>query len=668
MPKAPCKRGGPRPGAGQLTLAQALNRVKKERNLVETDSDEPPEDVCSSSSEHHDSEEWLPFRASPRSSKRKLPDSSSDSEDEGEWTAGARPMRTRRARESRDDESVHSSSGEEGAGPSSTRQARVDSEEEEQQQPPPPASTGRKRAGKSQRDPPSWRSMADWSPRAMSFTAVPGPLKAAASLESDEPVHFFELLLSDEVLQLIVVQSNLYAEQCIALLDQLATPYSRLNAWKPLTVGELKRFLGLLFLTGLIRKPSLAEYWSLNTALETPYFRATMPRNRFQLIWRFLHFSDNREVDAADRLHKVRPVLDLLLANFRGMFQPSQNISLDEGMMAWRGRLRFRVYNPAKPTKYGIKSYILCDSDNGYCYSMKPYCGEHSSLQDTVRFLIDGLDGFGYRLWMDNYYNSEAMCRLLLSLDIHSAGTLRVNRGEPPSIREVRNTQLAVGERLARHNDVAMVLAWRDKRIVRMISTFHKDEMKTVAVRQRGQSDRITQLKPACVVDYNHFMNGVDRLDQKVAYYPFMRKTAKWTSKFVMYLIQIAISNSFILYKARNPTSNRKMKDFILSSIVAWTQTPAHPPPEQPSPPPPPPAAMATPAHLRRRVSATRLEVDFAGHVLVELQPTATHEKPFRRCQVHLKKGKRRETKYVCPRCDYVPMCIYPCYFEYHSQ
>ena len=187
-------------------------------------------------------------------------------------------------------------------------------------------------AGKSQGDPPSWRSMADWSPRAMSFTAVPGPLKAAASLESDEPAHFLELLLSDEVLQLIVLQTNLYADQCIALLDQLAMPYSRVNAWKPLTVGELKRFLGLLFLTGLIRKPSLEEYWSVHTALETPYFRATMPRNRFQLIWRFLHFSDNREVDAADRLHKVRPVLDLLLANFREMFQPSENISVDEGI------------------------------------------------------------------------------------------------------------------------------------------------------------------------------------------------------------------------------------------------------------------------------------------------------------------------------------------------
>ena len=187
-------------------------------------------------------------------------------------------------------------------------------------------------ARKSQLDDPIWKEMGDWQPREIPFTGVPGPLKAAASLESEEPAHFLELLLSDEVLALIVEQSNLFADQCIALCDRVGEPFSRGNAWTPLTVSELKRFLGLLFLTGLIRKPTLAEYWSTHTALQTPYFRATMPRNRFQLIWRFLHFNDNRRVNAADRLHKVRPVLDLLLANFREMYQPSQNISVDEGI------------------------------------------------------------------------------------------------------------------------------------------------------------------------------------------------------------------------------------------------------------------------------------------------------------------------------------------------
>ncbi|KAM3876247.1 piggyBac transposable element-derived protein 4-like [Diretmus argenteus] len=424
--------------------------------------------------------------------------------------------------------------------------------------------------------------MTDWSPKSLPFTGMAGPSNAA-SLQSDQPVNFLELFLCEELLLLIVEQTNTYAEQCIAVLHQLHLPISRVNAWVPLTVVELKRFLGLLFLTGLIKKPSIAEYWSVDVALETPYFRKTMPRNRFQLIWRFIHFSDNREVDGSDPLHKVRLVLDLLLSKFREMYWPSHNISLDEGMLLWRGRLRFKVYNPAKPVKYGIKSYILCDSENGYCYSMKPYCGTSSTLQDTVRFLVDGLEGFGHRLWMDNFYNSESMCRLLLSLHIDSGGTLRVNRGEPPSIRQVSMSDLAVGERRALHNDAVMVLAWRDKRIVRMISTFHTDEMRTVEVRQKGQSERVPQRKPACVVDYNQYMNGVDRLDQKISYYPFIRKMAKWSSKFVAYLMEIAMSNAFIIYRECNPTASCKtLKDFTLSVIKSWTEASVPPPPPPP--------------------------------------------------------------------------------------
>ena len=163
--------------------------------------------------------------------------------------------------------------------------------------------------------------MPDWSPKTLPFTAVPGPSAAAASLESDKPVDFVELFLCDELLLVIVDQTNRYAEQCIAVLDELRLPYSRVNAWQPLTLVELKQFLGLLFLTGIIKKPSIAEYWSVDVALETPYCGATMPRDRFQLIWRFLHFSDNREVDGSDRLHKVRLILDLLLSKFRDMYR-----------------------------------------------------------------------------------------------------------------------------------------------------------------------------------------------------------------------------------------------------------------------------------------------------------------------------------------------------------
>ncbi len=209
------------------------------------------------------------------------------------------------------------------------------------------------------------------------------------------------MILTDERLQHIVEQTNVYAEQVISTLTDKSE--SRVKDWKPVTVEELKTFLGLLFLTGIIQKPELDMYWSTDEVFATPYFGKTMARNRFQLILRFLHFTDNTRANCGDRLWKVRPVLDYLVNKFQELYQPDVNISIDEGTLLFRGRLGFKVYNPQKPVRYGIKSYVLADSGTGYCYNLRPYCGDRIALADTVVSLLGGLEGQGYRLYMDNF-------------------------------------------------------------------------------------------------------------------------------------------------------------------------------------------------------------------------------------------------------------------------
>ncbi len=156
-----------------------------------------------------------------------------------------------------------------------------------------------------------------------------------------------------------------------------------------------------------------------------------------------------------DRMFKVRPVLDCLVNKFKELYQPNVNISTDEGTLLFRGRLSFRVYNPSKPIRYGIKSYILCDSETGYCYAMKPYCGEQVALADTVVNLLGDLAGYSYRLYMDNFYNSVTLCHRLLTLKTHVCGTLRKSRGEPPAI----HSDLGIGDRIMLHNKSVMTLA-----------------------------------------------------------------------------------------------------------------------------------------------------------------------------------------------------------------
>ena len=55
-----------------------------------------------------------------------------------------------------------------------------------------------------------------------------------------------------------------------------------------------------------------------------------------------------------DKFYLIRPLLsrvnDLCLKNY----SPHCEFSIDEAMIKFRGRLRFRQYMPAKPTKYGM--------------------------------------------------------------------------------------------------------------------------------------------------------------------------------------------------------------------------------------------------------------------------------------------------------------------------
>jgi len=68
-----------------------------------------------------------------------------------------------------------------------------------------------------------------------------------------------------------------------------------------------------------------------------------------------------------------------------------------------------------------------------------------------------------------------------------------------------------------------MVQAWKDKRLLRMVSTIHD-----ATIVNTGQKDRKTNMdikKPYAVVQYNKFMKGVERADQYLSYYSVLRKT-----------------------------------------------------------------------------------------------------------------------------------------------
>ncbi|KAJ8910665.1 hypothetical protein NQ315_011183 [Exocentrus adspersus] len=65
-----------------------------------------------------------------------------------------------------------------------------------------------------------------------------------------------------------------------------------------------------------------------------------MTRNRFDMLLRCLHFSDNSVPKAKnDRLFKIRDIIELCCKQFQETLEPGEELVIDESMVPWRGRL-----------------------------------------------------------------------------------------------------------------------------------------------------------------------------------------------------------------------------------------------------------------------------------------------------------------------------------------
>lgn len=153
------------------------------------------------------------------------------------------------------------------------------------------------------------------------------------------------MLVTDELLELIVRQTNIYATEIF--LSALTKEKSRITRWKEVTIEEMRVFIGLIFHMVTIRLNRLQDYWKTHRLFNLPAFKNYMSRDRFMVIFRCLHFSRNPlpgEQTPADRLFKIRPVLDYFNSRMNDIYYPSKELSLDESMVLWRGRLVFRQY------------------------------------------------------------------------------------------------------------------------------------------------------------------------------------------------------------------------------------------------------------------------------------------------------------------------------------
>ena len=78
----------------------------------------------------------------------------------------------------------------------------------------------------------------------------------------------------------------------------------------------------------------------------------------------------------ANKLFKISPLFEVVISKFLEEYQTSQNLSVDEAMIAFKGQLAMKQYLPMKPVKRGIKVWMCADASNGFVCNMQVYTGK----------------------------------------------------------------------------------------------------------------------------------------------------------------------------------------------------------------------------------------------------------------------------------------------------
>ncbi|CAF5135014.1 unnamed protein product, partial [Rotaria sp. Silwood1] len=127
-----------------------------------------------------------------------------------------------------------------------------------------------------------------------------GPTEITEDVSSIEDA--FICFMSKEIIQKILIYSNM---QYIRNITSNEKP-------QEITMMEIKAFIGLLLLAGLLgqSKKNLKSLWR-RSPLESPIFKATMSRSRFEKVISCLRFDDKTTREDRKRTDKFAAIHEI---------------------------------------------------------------------------------------------------------------------------------------------------------------------------------------------------------------------------------------------------------------------------------------------------------------------------------------------------------------------
>lgn len=330
---------------------------------------------------------------------------------------------------------------------------------------------------------------------------TPGPTQyAAAHISSLKSA--FDLFITGEMVELLCKHTNLHGKQ-------------KCEKWVDVDEVEMRAYIGILILAGVHRSRHEVTRGMWDEKTGRAIFRATMPLSRYSQINANIRFHDKLARPGryrGDSLAGFHTLWEMWVARLPLMFNPGVDVCVGEQLVAFKGRCKFRQHVPRKPTKYGIKIWVMCDVATSYALGMQIYTGKPKETSQEVnqgmRVALDLTEGLrGHTVTCDTFFTSFALAEELLRRELALVGAIKRTKPElPPQLLAARQRQILSSVFAFTKTTMAVCYVPKRGKNILLLSTKH---------RKPAVSNREKQ--PAAILDYNKCKGSVDNLDKVCA-------------------------------------------------------------------------------------------------------------------------------------------------------
>ena len=390
------------------------------------------------------------------------------------------------------------------------------------------------------------------------FLGVHGPTHNLNPCVSNA-MEYLLLLWPASLCELMAVETDRYAFQKGA------------SSWQSVSLPEIWMFLAITILMGIKRLPRISNYWSRDSFIGVPNLGRYMSQTRFWALWSNLHLVDNDIVPASGGLsRKIRPVLETLSHTFLACYSPGQELSVDEAMVKYKGRVGGKV---CMPVKMGFKIWCCSCACCGYLCTFQLYNGkptdpttgkktpERGLAKRVVSDLVAPFVGSNHVVYCDNFYSSGPLVDMLAKDKIFFAGTIKkCAAGFPDSLKVAKPPKgCYVSERVGDK----VYFVFQDRSQVCFVTNVFPEHMDSQVARVQPEGVLRKQSVPSLLPAYNKFMGGVDRTGHIRKTYGFDRKSKRFWLRLFFQFFDYAIDNSYVLYKHDCKRCKTRPKDLL---------------------------------------------------------------------------------------------------------